>query len=77
MGKEYAQKFLAKFSRLFRASGRWAQAPASLLAWCFDHISPLVQRFETLTAIVCQRDCRPALATVCEKLSHSGCELCD
>lgn len=38
MGKEYAQKFLAKFSRLFRASGGWAQAAASLLAWCFDHI---------------------------------------
>jgi hypothetical protein len=42
MGKEYAQKFLAKFSRLFRASGRWAQAPASLLAWCFDRILFLV-----------------------------------
>lgn len=38
-GKEYAQKLLVKFSRLFRASGWSAQASASLLAWCFDHIS--------------------------------------
>lgn len=71
MGKEYAQKFLVRFSRLFRASGCWAQA--QLRYWHgVSTISCRGQRFETLTAVVHQRDCRAALVIVREEQATAG-----